>query len=214
MILKLKVAILGGAMNPITIGHVKLAHFVLDKGGFAQIWITPCYQHRYGKEMVSPEHRLKMCKMARKEWRVSVFDYEIKNKMKDGTYSFFKKLTQDEKFRDIEFYCIIGSDNANTFDQWKDYKDLLQTVKFVVVVRKGITLEKKAEEWFRDHIILDPENFGDEIPSTASSRVRDALKVIYNKENREKIEAAKNIIDAQLDEDVKKYILKEGLYKK
>jgi len=77
---KTKVAILGGAFNPITIGHIQLAQFVLNTSGeFDEVWIMPANNHMAGKEMESPEHRYKMCEHAAQvDGRIKVFNYEIK----------------------------------------------------------------------------------------------------------------------------------------
>jgi cytidyltransferase-like protein len=62
---KIKVALLGGAFNPPHNGHIQLAQFVLNTSKtFDEVWLVPCYQHMDGKEMVAPEHRVKMCEIA------------------------------------------------------------------------------------------------------------------------------------------------------
>ena len=90
---KTKVAILGGAFNPIHNGHIQLAQFVLNASGeFDEVWLMPANNHMYNKDMASPEHRLKMCELAaKKDARIKVFDYEIAHNLKGETYYFFKR---------------------------------------------------------------------------------------------------------------------------
>lgn len=74
---KTKVAILGGAFDPVTKGHIETAQLVLDvTGKFDEVWLMPCYQHLFGKEMTSPEQRLKMVEMAvAVDGRIKAFDH-------------------------------------------------------------------------------------------------------------------------------------------
>jgi cytidyltransferase-like protein len=123
---KLNVAILGGAFDPITSGHVAVAEFILNFSSiFDQVWVMPCYQHIY-KQMVSTKHRLEMCKLATAhDRRIKVFDYEIKHKLGGETYNLVKKLMNEDFAKNkFDFSMIIGLDNANTFDKWVNYQDL------------------------------------------------------------------------------------------
>ncbi len=72
---KTKVALLGGAFDPITSGHIATAQLVLNVSkSFDEVWIMPCCQH-LTKKLTSPEHRLEMCRLAsRKGGRIKVFD--------------------------------------------------------------------------------------------------------------------------------------------
>jgi len=80
---KLKVAIFGGAFDPITTGHIKTAQLVLNYSKeFDEVWLMPCYTHLNGKHTSAPEDRLEMCRLAAKtDGRISVSSYEIDHKL-------------------------------------------------------------------------------------------------------------------------------------
>jgi len=80
---KLKVALLGGAFDPPTLGHIAVAKLVLDATNeFDEVWLTPCFKHMYNKQMSSAADRLTMCKIAAQgDGRIKTFDYEIKNQL-------------------------------------------------------------------------------------------------------------------------------------
>ena len=135
---KTKVAILGLSGNPVHKGHIQLAQFVLNSSGeFDEVWLMPNYLNITNKEMVSAEHRLKMCEIAaRVDNRIKVFDYEIRNQLKGETYYFFKRLKEEiELTEKYQFAMIIGLDNANTFDKWVNYKELERLARFIVVLQ-------------------------------------------------------------------------------
>lgn len=174
---KTKVAILGGAFNPITIGHIQTAQFVLNTSGeFDEVWLMPAYNHMAGKDMVSPEHRLKMCEIAAEiDGRIKVFDYEVKNQLAGETFNFFKRLKTDKDLNEkFNFSMIIGQDNANNFDKWVNYKELERMVRFVIVPRKGVEPDINVNWYIKEpHIFLNNET---EIMEISSTQVRESLK--------------------------------------
>lgn len=174
---KTKVAILGGAFDPITLGHIQSAQFVLNTSGeFDEVWLMPAYNHMYGKKMADANHRLKMCEYAAQvDGRIKVFNYEIKNELAGETFNFFKRLKTDKELNEIfNFSMIIGEDNANTFDKWVNYKELERMVRFVVIPRKGVQLDPNVN-WFLKppHIYLNAET---DIMKISSTEVRENLK--------------------------------------
>lgn len=199
---KTRVAILGGAFNPIHKGHIQIAQFVLNVSKqFDEVWLMPANNHMYNKDMVSPEHRLKMCEIASKvDNRIKVFDYEIRNKLKGETYYFFKRLKEEKELTEnFQFAMIIGLDNANTFDKWVNYKDLERLAKFVVVPREGITRDLNVN-WYlqKPHIFLNNEN---PIMDVSSTLIRQLL-----------IDKSSEVLN-YLDKDVYNYIIENDLYK-
>ena len=202
---KTKVAILGGAFNPITIGHIQIAQFVLNTSGeFDEVWIMPAYQHMYGKKMVSAQDRLRMCEMASEiDGRIKVFDYEVKNELAGETFNFFKRLTTEKTLTErYNFSMIIGLDNANTFDKWVNYQELERMTRFVVIPRKGTERDIDVDWYLKEpHIFLNNEN---DIMGVSSTEVRAIL-------NQEGIAKYKQL-EGKLHPDVIRYIYQNKLY--
>lgn len=204
---KTRVAILGGAFNPIHNGHIQLAQFVLNTSGqFDEVWLMPAYNHMYNKDMVSAEQRLAMCEIAsKKDARIKVFDYEIRNKLQGETYYFFKRLKEEKELTEkYQFAMIIGLDNANTFDKWVNYQELERLAQFVVVPRVGVERDTNID-WYlqRPHILLNGETKIQEISSTE-------IRKFFSDKNDQ---YTSNIID-YLDKDVYSYIMENKLYQK
>jgi len=200
---KTKVAILGGAFNPITKAHIQTAQFVLNTSKeFDEVWLLPAYHHMYNKEMVSAEQRLEMCKLAANvDRRIKVWDYEMEHQLAGETYYLFKRLHQDEELNNkYNFSMIIGLDNANTFDKWVNYQELERMVRFVVVPRKGYERDININ-WYleKPHIYLNDENH---IVECSSTMVREKLR---------KLDDTSSLLQ-YLNEDVLRYILDNKLY--
>ncbi len=201
---KTEVAIFGGAFDPVSTGHIQVAQFILNTSKtFDEVWLLPAHEHMYGKNMVSPEHRLEMCRLAAKvDARIKVCDYEISNKLKGETFQTVKLLKEEKIYKDkYNFSWIIGLDNANSFDKWVNYEYLEKIIRFVVVPRKGYQLNPKVN-WFLKppHIYL---NDIDNVPveEISSTKIREWMKTGHE-----------STAEKYLHPDVFEYINKNDIY--
>lgn len=206
---KYTVAILGGAFDPITTGHIKIAQFVLDTSRtFDEVWIMPCFQHLYNKKMASPEHRLKMCELAaRSDPRIRVFPYEIDHKLAGETYHFVKTLLEEDFAKhQHDFSMIIGMDNANTFDKWVNYQDLERMIRFVVVPRGNVERDEKVDWYLKPpHIYLHPD---EPLLETSSTH----LRFILSSSRRPVRKEEPGLLEGEIDPLVLDYIIQHKLY--
>jgi nicotinate-nucleotide adenylyltransferase len=168
-----KIGILGGAFNPPTTGHIKLAKHVLENTDVKGVWLTPCYGHLYGKDLVLPIHRINMCRaVSNTGERIQTFDYEIRHKMDGSTYDFANKLLNDPEL-DVDISFIIGQDNANSFHKFKNADKLKEIAKFIVVGRAGIKRDPNVNWYFdKPHTFLPWEN----MTPCSSTLIRDHIK--------------------------------------
>lgn len=204
---KLKVAIFGGAFNPITLGHIQTAQFVLNTSReFDEVWLMPSFKHMYNKNMVSPEHRLNLCEIASKvDGRIKVFPYEIDNQLSGSTYNFVKRLKEEKELTEKHnFSLIIGMDNANTFDKWVNYGELERLIQFVVIPRTGIKRDETVN-WYLNypHIYLNDEN---KIIEVSSTLIRNKLDIFYKNGNNY------DELLKYMDNNVLEYIINNKLY--
>ena len=199
---KIKVAILGGAFDPVTKDHLNLAQFVLNTSRtFDEVWLLPCVNHMYGKKMTSVGHRLAMLNLAvKRDARIKVCQYEIENNLSGETYHTVKRLLEESWAKNqYDFSWIIGMDNANTFDKWVNYELLEKMIRFVVVSSAGRKPDPNINWYLQPpHIYLEGS---DEIGNGSSSMVRawfmrrDFHKACY-----------------LVEEAVSQYIVTNGLY--
>ena len=188
----LKIAVFGGAHNPITKGHIRLANYIVDYKVADMVFIMPCYKSLYNKELVEGSHRLEMIKLAEKNPNVVAFDWEIKNKIENkGTYEIMKML---EKYFLFDLYFVIGLDNSQKVRKWLNGDKILNELKFIVVPRSNF---EASDKWFLEppHIYL--ENYS---PDAISSTLAKELL------------ATKKDTSSCLDEKVSKYIADNNLY--
>ncbi len=172
---KLRVALLGGAFDPIHRGHLEVARTTLQHGGVDEVWLMPCHEHLAGKSMVAPEHRLKMCEIAAQSVRgVSVFNYELRHRFRGETYHTVKSLLSEEIARNqCDFSLVIGQDNADGFASWTNGEALEQLIPFIVLPRGGCEATKPDAWYLRPpHRLLSSASSTD---STSSTEIRRLL---------------------------------------
>lgn len=221
---KKKVALLGGAFDPVHKGHIELAQFVLNTSKtFDEVWLMPCYEHMYNKNMQSAEHRLNMCKIAtRNDGRLKVFDFEIEQRLSGETYNMVKRLQDTDMAKnEYDFSLIMGLDNANTFSQWVNYEELERMIRFVVVQRVGYEIDPKVDWYLKSpHIFLGNAA----INNMSSTRIRGVLKdrekriedmlrhITAEQANEKMAEAIQKAIGYGIDPKVLNYIYENNLY--
>ena len=179
----MKRAILGGAFDPIHIGHYLVAQQVMERLHMDEVWLMVCYSYfpefPDKLERITPyEERYKMATLfAGKEMIVS--DFEEKYNKRSRTIDTLRLLR--EHYPHDEFYWIIGSDALPTFHLWNHWEELVRDHNLIVFPRDTNfkTLEKRVKTSFGLKTI--PPNItvleGNLIVSTISStHVRKRVK--------------------------------------
>ncbi|MFR7638078.1 nicotinate (nicotinamide) nucleotide adenylyltransferase [Allobaculum fili] len=131
-----KVALLGGSFDPVHNGHIAMANAALEQLGADEVWFVPArISPLKDRVLTDPVHRLNMLRLAcqqNEHFRIS--DVEFK---RNGTsYTIDTIRTLKKQFDDIEFYWLIGADQAAQFEEWKDWQQLLKEAHFVVADRQ------------------------------------------------------------------------------
>jgi nicotinate-nucleotide adenylyltransferase len=132
-----QIALLGGAFDPVTLGHVLVAKMLLRVANFDNVWFLPSYHSWNDKNMQSPEHRLNMLKLTCEDIhdrRLNVCSYEIKNKIVAPTATVLDRLTP---YLEADFSFCIGTDQADDIQTWHEWERLISQYSFVVIERPG-----------------------------------------------------------------------------
>lgn len=209
---KTSVAILGGAFDPPTLAHVRIAQYVLNTSKtFDEVWLLPCYKHMHGKEMASVEHRFRMLEIAcQVDARVKPCDYEIRKKLRGETYQTVKLFLEEQFAKDeYDFSWIIGMDNANEFHKWVNYECLEKMIRFVVVPRDGYAPHPKVDWYLKPpHIFIGHTDgkIGEMSSTAVRQMVADMASITMSGE------FARRKIRELLDEKVLAYIQEQKLY--
>ena len=139
--MKKPVGILGGTFDPIHLGHIKIAEFILQKCALQKIIFIPCNipAHRH-KPVATPEQRLAMIKLAiEKHPNFILDDREIKRAGKSFMLNTLKSLKQD--YPENPLILIMGFDTFVQFNTWYQWEKLMDYTHLVVINRPGVKIE-------------------------------------------------------------------------
>jgi nicotinate-nucleotide adenylyltransferase len=134
----MKVGLFFGSFNPIHIGHLVLANYMLEFTELERIWfvISPHNPLKEKKTLLKDNHRLQMVRLAIGDHtKMKASNIEFKLPQPSYTVNTLAHLT--EKYPDHEFALIMGSDNLLSFPKWKNYEFILQHHKIYVYPRPG-----------------------------------------------------------------------------
>jgi nicotinate-nucleotide adenylyltransferase len=138
-----KTGLLFGSFNPIHIGHLALANYILEYAPFEEIWfiVSPQNPFKEEKELADGRHRLEMVKLAtNRENRFKVSDIEFGMPVPSYTSHTLEQL--EKKYPNHQFSLIIGSDNLLTFPSWHEADEILNNHPIVVYPRPGYPVDQ------------------------------------------------------------------------
>jgi len=198
----MKIGVLGGSFDPPHKGHIIIANRLLKLRQFDQIWLMPCYHHPFNKKLSPSQTRLEMIKFLEND-KVKVSDLEINQKTISYTVDTLKLLSKNNS-KD-KFSWIIGTDQVEDFTGWKNWKEIIDNYKLIVVPRAGYKKAaaelKNISRWVANSeniILIDKKKFP---PIYISSTLA-----------RRKIKEGKSL-KSMLLKRVESYIMQNNLFK-
>ena len=154
---------LGGTFNPIHLGHIKMALDVHYTLGYDEVQLVPNYSPplKIMDSEITVRNRVEMIKLAINDYPfLSVNDFEIDDKKISYTINTIKHIYETKKFDD-KLGLIIGCDQAQQFERWKNWEEILTLVDIIIAKRGG------KLEFNHPFIRLETE-----IPDISSTQIR------------------------------------------
>ncbi len=135
---KIRTGILSGSFNPIHIGHLALANYLLEFEGLDEIWfiVTPQNPLKTKENLLDDQHRIAMVKMAIKDcpkFKVNTIESELPR----PNYTIRTLEALEAQYPDREFHLIIGADNWLIFHKWAEYEKIKQNYHLLIYPRRG-----------------------------------------------------------------------------
>ena len=132
------VGIFGGSFNPVHIGHMMLASYLVQWGYVDQVWLTlsPRNPLKDPGDLLPDMKRLTMLSIAAKgAENIEICDIELS--MPKPSYTIRTLDLLQERNPDMRFKLIMGSDNWRIFDQWREPQRILDDYGVIVYPRPG-----------------------------------------------------------------------------
>ena len=187
------IGIFGGSFNPVHIGHMMIASYLTQWKIVDRVWLTlsPLNPLKDAGELISDIKRLDMlCLACEGVPGVEICDIELSMPRPSYTISTLRLLKK--KYPSKRFKLVVGSDNWNSFDRWKDHDAILDEFGVVVYPRPGKPVTKQLVDGME--LVHSPEI------DISSTFIRGALARGRN-------------MNCFLPAGVYDYIAKNGLYR-
>ncbi len=132
----MKTGLYFGSFNPIHIGHVILANYLLEYSNLGEIWfiVSPQNPFKEKKSLLDSHHRLEMVRLALEPYpEMAANDIEFHLPQPSYTIDTLEFLTTKHPTR--IFSLIMGEDNLASLHKWKRAEDILDKHEVVVYPR-------------------------------------------------------------------------------
>lgn len=143
---KQQIGLFLGSFNPIHFGHLIIANYIVDNLFVDKIWfvVSPHNPLKNSNALLQDNIRLDLVKNAirgNKKFHASDVEFNLsKPSYTIQTLNYLK-----EKYKDKEFVLIIGEDNLECFDKWKDYQEIINNYRIFVYPRVNIKSNKFSQ---------------------------------------------------------------------
>jgi len=130
-----------GSFNPVHIGHMIIANFMVENSDLDQMWmvVTPHNPHKEKKSLARDRDRLHLVNLAIGK-NVNIKASDIEFGLEKPSYTVDTLAYLKEKHPHHTFSLIMGGDNLGTFHKWKNYKTILANHHIYVYRRPGYDL--------------------------------------------------------------------------
>lgn len=194
--MKKKVGLYFGTFNPIHIGHMIIANYMVEFSELDEIWMVVTPQNPFKKKssLLDNNHRLELVYIACEKYpKLKPCDVEFK--LSQPNYTINTLVQLEENYPALDFSLIMGEDNLKSFHKWKNYNVILERCFIYVYPRvSGGVVENQFKDHPKIHRVEAP------VVEISSTFIRKAIK------------SGKNITP-MLPEKVWEYIDRMNFYK-
>lgn len=188
----LHVGLFFGSFNPIHKGHTSIAQFIIQNQLVDWVWfiVSPHNPFKKPNELASFEHRFQMATIVTKQLPFTIAS-NIETILPRPSYTINTLNYLLSIYPNVQFSLILGMDNYNYFEKWKNWQFIINKHKIFIYPRYKI---ENIISHANIIIIRDAPLF-----NISSTDIRNSIK--------QNLEVAKF-----LDPAIYQYILSNNLY--
>ncbi len=165
----MKIGLYFGSFNPIHIGHLAIANYMVEFSDMEKLWfiVSPQNPFKEKKSLLAEHHRLSLVQTAIEDdlrFKASNIEFHLPQ----PSYTIDTLTYLKEKYPNYNFVLIMGEDNLKSLHKWKNYGEILKNHKIYVYPRDNKTIRKNL---YPNITVVDAPQM-----EISSSFIRKALK--------------------------------------
>lgn len=147
-----KVGLFFGSFNPIHIGHLILANYILENTDMSELWfiVSPQNPFKEKKSLLNEYHRFDMVQLAIKNYpKMKASNIEFS--LPQPSYTVDTLTYLKEQYPEHAFSLIMGEDNLKSLPKWKNFETLINNYQIIVYPRLSSD-EILIPDWNQENI--------------------------------------------------------------
>ncbi len=132
----MKVGLFFGSFNPIHVGHMVLANYMLVYTDLDQVWfvVSPQNPLKTKSSLLNEQHRLQLVQLAIGD-HAKLKACDIEFHLSQPSYTIHTLAHLHEKYPQNRFALLMGEDNLRNFHKWKNFEEILKQHEVYVYPR-------------------------------------------------------------------------------
>lgn len=134
----MKIGLYFGTFNPIHIGHLAIANYMLEFTDIDQLWfvVSPQSPFKQKQSMLDDYQRLELVNRAIEgDGRLKASSIEFK--LSKPSYTIDTLTYLQEEYPTNQFSILMGADNLEYLHKWKNYELIVENHQILVYPRPG-----------------------------------------------------------------------------
>ena len=132
----MKIGLYFGTFNPIHIGHMIIANYLVEFSDLEEVWfvVTPHNPFKKKSTLLADNHRFELVWIATRDHE-KLKPSNIEFTLEQPNYTINTLVYLYEKHPQHHFSLIMGEDNLQSFHKWKNHDTILQNHDIYVYPR-------------------------------------------------------------------------------
>jgi nicotinate-nucleotide adenylyltransferase len=146
----MKIGLYFGSFNPVHVGHLIIANYILNETELEKIWfvVSPQNPLKPSANLLNEYHRIHLVRLATEDdSRIKPSDIEFS--LPKPSYTVNTLAWLEEKHPEHQFSIIMGSDSFQNIHKWKNYEVILKNYPVYVYPRPGFPVTNAEEKNIR-----------------------------------------------------------------